>query len=411
MSPTSGPRRAGLSSLRAANIDAVLEALRRGGPSSQAGIARTTGLSPATITSIVRELLEDGRVRSEARNRRESVISLAEVSGRFAALSVETSRLQVMIADFARGERLRLEAPAPSGSQDDGPTALVTLLDRALEEAGLSRGDLTGIALGMQAPISRDTGAVASWASADLPAWRDVRLAEALTLSAGVPTLVDNDANLAAIGELTWGAGQGSEVFCYVLSSSHIGGAIALRGEILHGADGLAGEIGHMVVDDGGPLCHCGSRGCLAVYATEESILRSLRVHGDYGSIRGVVSAARDGDLPARTVLFDVGRRAGRALADVGKLIAPDTMVLGGDLGRAGSLLLGGLRASIEITSLRAVSPAVQFRPARILADEVLLGGIAALLRREGADAGELPRWLRGEPDEMFPREMVPSRS
>ena len=108
------------------------------------------------------------------------------------------------------------------------------------------------------------------------------------------------------------------------------------------------------------------------------------------------MDAARDGDLPARGLLFDVGRRMGRALADAGKLVAPDTMVLGGDLGRAGSMLLEGLRASIEVTSLRAVSPSVAFRPAELREDEVLLGGVAMLLRREGADASSLPHWLKG---------------
>lgn len=398
MSSSSAGSRPGLSSLRATNIESVVEALRHGGPSSQAGLSRATGLSPATITSIVRTLVDQGRVETRAVNRRESLVSLAAQRGRFLTASIQTGVLQVLLADFASGRRHRLETPAPEGEGADGPAALVALVHELLDGAGVTPADLSGLAVGMQGPISRDTGAVASWAGNNLPAWRGVPIRETLEERLGVPTLVDNDANLAAVAEWTWGAGRGSGNFFYVLSSTHIGGAILLDGEILHGADGLAGEIGHMVVDDGGPMCECGSRGCLAVYASQEAILRTLRAHAAHDSVAEVVEAARAGDLPARGVLFDVGRRMGRALADVGKLIAPDTMVLGGDLGRAGSLLLEGLRASIEVTSLRAVSPRVRFRPAELREEEVLLGGVALLLRHAGADASELPDWLRPDP-------------
>lgn len=384
-----------MSSLRATNIERVLDALRTAGPSSQASLARATGLAPATITSIVRELREAGAVRTRALNRRESVVSLAAQTGRFAAVSIQDGALTALVADYSQESRVRLRAPAPTDEDRSGPEALRSLLDAALAQADIGLDELSGLAVGMQGPISRSTGAVASWASNSFPAWRGIPLQERLEDDLGIPVTVENDANLAALAEWTWGAGRGSENFFYGLSSTHVGGAILLDGNILRGADGMAGEIGHMVVDDGGPMCECGSRGCLSVYASQEAILRALRLHGRYTSVRDVVEAARDGDLPARGVLFDVGRRLGRALADIGKLVAPDTMVLGGDLGRAGSLLLEGLRASIEITSLRAVSPSVQFRPAEIREDEVLLGGIALLLRREAADASSLPAWLR----------------
>lgn len=396
MSLSSAVSRQGVSSLRAANVQSVLDTLRQSGPSSQAGLARATGLAPATITSIVRELRADGRVESHDLNRRERVVSLPAQAGRFAAASIRADSLRVLIADYASGSRTLLTAPAPVEEDSDGPGALADLLHESLERAGLSATDLAGLAVSVQGPVSRNTGAVASWASNNLPAWRGIAVGDVLADRLGLPVVVENDANLAAVAEWTWGAGSGSDVFFYVLSSTHIGGAILLDGEILHGADGLAGEIGHMVVDDSGPMCECGSRGCLSVFASQESILRALRPHAEHSSIRDVVDAARDGDLPSRGLLFDVGRRMGRALADAGKLVAPDTMVLGGDLGRAGSMLLEGLRASIEVTSLRAVSPTVAFRPAELREDEVLLGGVAMLLRREGADASSMPRWLKG---------------
>ncbi|UQN30439.1 ROK family transcriptional regulator [Brachybacterium kimchii] len=394
MAQTNPDRRPGLSTLRRANIELVLDALRLKGPSSQAGLARETGLSPATITSIVRTLVSSGRVETRALNKRETVVTLAPQTGRYVSVSVRPKTMHGVLVDFTAERYWEASVLTPE-HDGEGPGAYVRLVGELLALAGLERSDLSGAAVGMQCPISRASGEVASWAGTRLPGWKSIPVAAHLEELLGVPVIVDNDANLGGLAEWSWGAGQGDGVLFYVLSSSHVGGAIVLDGEVLRGADGLAGEIGHMVVDSSGPMCECGSRGCLAVYASERAIIGALRSEGSFASLPDVIGAAREGDLRARGVLFDVGRQMGRALADVGKLLAPNTIVLGGELGRAGSLLLAGLRASIEVTSLRAVSPSIQFRPAQLVAGEVELGGIAALLRSEGADVSELPAWLR----------------
>lgn len=391
---TNGSDRKKTSGFRQHNEQRVVDVLRLSGPSSQAGLARATGLSPATITSIVRSLTSDGRVGSRSVNGRETLVSLTAGSGRLVSISVRPESVSGALFDLEREFRVDASSTDVGVEMPSSPEVVAQVVEELARRADLSTYDLTEVATAVQGPISRETGAVASWAGTHMPSWRNIVIRAELEQRLDLPVFVDNDANLAAIAEWTWGAGRGASNLFYLMCSDHVGGAFLHNGEVFSGADGLAGEIGHMVVDHTGPVCECGSRGCLTMYASQHALLTGLRRHAAFVSTREVIDAAESGDLAARGALFEVGRLLGRAFANVGKLTAPNVMVLGGDLGRAGRLVLESLDASLEITSLRAVSPSIQLRPAGITDGAVILGGVAALLRRSGGDLSELPLWM-----------------
>lgn len=394
--PDAMPVRA--STTRRGNIQLVLDALRQEGPSSQASLARRTRLSPATVNNIVKDLRAQGVAEVQSINGRESLVTL--VAGRGSVVVVEVTIPSVRAALFNFDGHVRYDTAvtfaADPGTGGGEPGLAVDMVRSLIAEAGVGLADLTGIAVSMQAPIARATGTVTSWARSQIPRWSDVAIEQFFAEEFAVPVVAENDANLAALAEWTWGAGRGAAEFLYVMCSSGVGGGLIIDGRIYRGGDGLAGEIGHMVVDHNGPVCFCGSRGCLTMFTSERSILLALESSGgNPRSLPDVIESAGRGDPACRLVLFEAGRYLGRALANAAKVMAPSVIAVGGVLAEAGPLVFDSLRTSAEVHSLHVVSPSVEFRSAQFRADASLFGGLAAVLARVGQGASTLPAWAR----------------
>lgn len=149
-----------------------------------------------------------------------------------------------------------------------------------------------------------------------------------------------------------------------------------------------------MVLDAAGPVCFCGSRGCLTTFTSERSILAALESGGPRGSLREVIDSARAGDPAARRVLYEAGRHLGHAFANTAKIMSPSVIAVGGELGGAGALVFDGLSSSVEMNSLRAVSPSIRVRAAELGDDATVFGGVAAVLNRLGQGLSVLPEWM-----------------
>jgi glucokinase len=187
-------------------------------------------------------------------------------------------------------------------------------------------------------------------------AWRETRLADQIGRAIRVPTLVDNDANVAAWGEYRFGAGQGCQDMLLVTVGTGIGGGIVTGGKLFRGAHGFAAEIGHIIVEPGGPLCGCGNLGCWEQVASGRAIDRLGReaarefpnsfmvelAGGDPDKVAGpvVTEAAKQGDTIATSILAEVGRRLGQGIAGLVNVLDPDVVVIGGGAIVAEDLLL-----------------------------------------------------------------------
>jgi glucokinase len=196
-------------------------------------------------------------------------------------------------------------------------------------------------------------------------AWREFPLRERIESAVGLPTMVDNDANVAAWGEFRFGTGRGSSDMLLVTVGTGIGGGIIAGRKVLRGAHGFAGEIGHIIVEPGGPLCGCGNHGCWEQVASGRAIGRLGReaaaghpgsamvalAGGDPSKITGpvVTASAKQGDPVAVRILAEVGRRLGEGIAGLVNILDPDLVVVGGGVIEAGDLLLEpARRAFIE---------------------------------------------------------------
>lgn len=377
-------------STRRRNRVQVLDALRSSGAASRADLARVTGLSRSTISGLVADLIADGLVvdRDETRGagaqggRPGALLSLDRSAGTALAIDFGHTHLRVALADLSAeilGERqIQIDV---DGSASEALDAAARLSVEVLEEVGLGVDSLIGVAMGLPGPIDSSTGAVGS--SVILPDWVGLQPAQELVrrLGSDVGVIVDNDANLATLGEARFGAGVGARDLVYVKVASGIGAGILLGGRLHRGAAGSAGELGHVLHDPEGEICRCGNRGCLETVAGAATLLRLLhRRHGDDLTTLGLVELARKGDVGARRVLIDAGRAIGRSLADLCNVLGPERLVIGGDLGGTDSAVLDGIRESLGRFALPAVVSSVRLVGGELGGRAELLGGLSLVI-------------------------------
>jgi glucokinase-like ROK family protein len=381
-------------SLRAANQRRVLRVVQQAGALSQAEIARLTGLSPASVSNIVREL---SRARlltlgwGSSGGRRARSVRLSQAAGVAVGVDFGHSHLRVAVGDLCQQVLAERHVPMDvDASAADGFTAAGRLLRLSLSEAGVRLPDVVAVGMGVPGPIDATTGRLAS--SSILPGWAGVRVAEAFGEHIGVPVLVDNDANLGALGEFTSGAARGRQNIAYIKISTGVGAGLVIGGRIYHGVGGTAGEIGHMTIDERGRVCRCGNRGCLETYASAPFLLELLRhCHGPGLTTQRLLELAAAGDTGCRRVLDDAGRHVGIAVANLCNLLNPDTVVVGGPLAAAGDLLLDPIRDTVRRHAIASAADQVTIVPSELGPRAEVLGALAmAVAATEPLD--RLPR-------------------
>jgi predicted NBD/HSP70 family sugar kinase len=375
------------SSLHRANLERVVRAVRAAGSLTQAEIARTTGLSAATVSNIVRELKDLGTVdvrTVSASGRRARSVSLSSDAGIVVGVDFGHSHLRVAVGNLAH--QVLAEEAEPfdvDASADQGFGRAEKLVGRLLTIAGVGRHKIIGVGLGVPGPIDVATGALGS--GAILPGWRGTNPREELAARLGVPVHVDNDANLGALGELVWGSGRGSKDLAYIKVASGVGAGLVINGQIYRGPGGTAGEIGHITLDESGPVCRCGNRGCLETFTAARHVLPLLHAsHGTELTMRRVVQLAREGDPGCRRVIADLGRHIGSGVAQLCNLLNPSRVVLGGDLAEAGETALGPIRDSVGRYAIPSAARQLTLVPGALGGRAEVLGALALALREMG---------------------------
>lgn len=267
-----------------------------------------------------------------------------------------------------------------------------TMLRMAHGLLAQTRGRLAAIGVSFGGPVDARKGLVRL--SHHVPGWKDVPLAALLAEEFAAPVAVDNDANVAALGEWRYGAGQGCDSVLYVTVSTGIGGGWVLDGRIWSGADGMAGELGHVVVRPGGTPCVCGKRGCVEAEACGPAMARKaasrLRESPHAGSLllalaegrpdavtgEMVARAAQAGDPLAQDVLMEGAAALGSGLAAAINLVNPAVVVLGGGVTKAGEAWWQQVRQTARAEALPQAR--AEIVPAG-LGDDAPLWGAAAL--------------------------------
>jgi predicted NBD/HSP70 family sugar kinase/biotin operon repressor len=389
-----------LEALRELNRLRIVDALRRRGTASRADLARETGLSRSTVSTLISDLQLSGLViertvddglRNGQQGRPPVILALDPSAGAAVGIDFDHDKVRVAVSDLSR--TVLAEAVSATDVDNDATGSLDIagrLVAQVLRDAGIEADRVLGAGVALAGPVDLESGMLHP--STILPGWRGIDAAAELERRIGFTVHIDNDSNLGALAEVTLGAGRAASCAVYVSISSGIGAGMIVDGRPYRGHRGTAGEIGHVVIDENGVICRCGNRGCLETLANGPALARLLGAsHGPNLSIAAIVDLARGGDPGARRAIADAGRAIGRALATLCNLFNPEMIVVGGDLSAAGELLLDPLRQTIHRFAIPTATEQLQVVLGELGERANLLGALAlAIAQSEHAVAARV---------------------
>lgn len=313
-----------------------------------------------------------------------------------AGVDLGGTKILTVLADRA-GQvlaRVKVSTQARRG-QDYVINTIVDSVHEAIRKSGAPVDKICAMGVGAPGPLDPDRGFV--FFAPNL-GWKNVPLGTIMGERLKLPVYLDNDANLAALGEHVYGAGQNSAHMVYITVSTGVGGGLILDGRVYHGAGGGAGEIGHVTVAPDGPVCNCGNTGCLEAVSSGTAIARRARALVDDGrgvgilaaaggepdqvSARAVSEAAAAGDAEAVVILRDAGRYLGIAVAGVINLLNPSAVVLGGGAIQSGAALWDAMLTEVHRRTLESSLATVRLVRGALGGDAGAMGAVALALDR-----------------------------
>jgi predicted NBD/HSP70 family sugar kinase len=315
------------------------------GPLSRTQLAQRSGLSQSTVTKVVNPMIEAGFVaetgeQSVGIGRPQRLLEVA--ANRRAAIGVKIGPGAVtgVLTDLRAQVIDQRARPLTAGHDPSAAlSAAAAVVWDLLAGHPEAREKLIGVGVGLGGHVSAEEGRVIR---SGVLGWTGVEVSAPLAAATGLPTVAANDVDALAVAERWFGAGRGVDGFALVTVGPGIGCGLFLRGELVTGAGGLAGELGHIPMLADGAECTCGNRGCLETLASDDAVLRGIVADGGerYSGIEDAVKAARDGDDHAIAAFAAMGEALGRGLATLCNLVNPGRIVLAGE--RAGAFDLFG---------------------------------------------------------------------
>jgi glucokinase-like ROK family protein len=388
MSETPGPQTIGAKVLsKSAQKELRLLRVIQAAPNvSRMELAKRTGASAASMTATVQRLIDRGLIvetgkGSAMAGRKPVSLNLRSDLGYVIGVDLGSFLLRVIVADVSGNISHRLETET---RMHEGRERVLSRTYDAIREAiaksKVPAAAIRGIGMAHSGVIDSQRGMVLCFPRpGQMTQWRNVPLREMLENEFHVPSVLDDSARMMALAEKHFGLGQEVNDFLFVEVGMGVGAALFIAGKLYRGPGGTAGELGHMTVDENGPLCSCGNNGCLEAVASCATIIQTVRAgiqqgvnskvselvdgHLDRISIEIVVQAARENDTLALRVLDEAISHIGVVLADVINLLNPSVVIFGGPLFRvAHALLLDRLKQVIRQRALEKSADEVQLR-------------------------------------------------
>jgi glucokinase-like ROK family protein len=377
--------------------EALIELILRPGTSTRTTLARDLELSPAWITKTItplieREIIIETGSAAQSSGRRARTLGFHPDVGMLLGVDFGATHLDIALA----GPDLRIVARRSAVLNiADGPdiclATLFGMVDEVLREQKLSIDQIRGVGVGVPGPVDFARGRLTS--PPIMPGWDDFPLPE--TLMAQIPNafvMVDNDVNLMALGERYHGQGRSAGNFIYVKVGSGIGAGIVVSGQLYRGSSGCAGEIGHIIVDRGGPVCHCGNHGCVEALAGGQAISRQaqglaedgsspklaelLRTGGGLLTAVDVGAAAAQGDQAALALIDQSGRYVGEMLTYLVYFFNPDLILVGGGVSQIGNRFLNAIRQTVLAKANPLATRALQIEYSPLGREAGVLGAL-----------------------------------
>jgi predicted NBD/HSP70 family sugar kinase len=361
----------------------VVDALRRHGSVSRRELMLLTGLSRSTVSLLVGDLQARGQLLEEptvdqagGRGRPAMKLRFAASAGVVLSIDLGHDHIAAAVGNLSGDPLAERSTSHGEGTGDGAPRLAAELAAAAIAAAGVEPSAVVGTVVSLPGPVRICDDEIAR--SPLLPNW--VRPGTALDLRErfGGHVRFENDANLAAYAEHCFGAGRGVDDLVYVIVDNGIGAGLVLTGRPYIGAAGLAGELGHIRVQENGAVCRCGNRGCLGTVAGATPLLELLRpVHGPDLTLQGMLDLVEGGDESARRLVQEAGHAIGKVLAALCNHLNLARIVVGGGMSEAEGPLLASICASIEQDALPGTAGMVEVVRGQLGTRATLLGGLA----------------------------------
>jgi len=252
---------------------------------------------------------------------------------------------------------------------------------KLLKDKHINKSKIIGLGIGVPGPVDFKKGKV--YHLPNIPHWRNTPIRDILRKKLGLRVFVDNDVNLMALAEVKLGAARGKKNAVCITLGTGVGGGLILEGKLFRGAMSCAGEIGHMPLSIGGPVCNCGGRGCLERYVGNKILLAETkrRLQKKDITLKDLSRLASRGNKIALNIYNNFAEKIGIALTGVVNLLNPDVIVVGGGLSFAGSFMFSKMKETISKRAMPTQAKSVRIKRACLGKDAGLIG--AALLVRE----------------------------
>jgi predicted NBD/HSP70 family sugar kinase len=372
--------------LRDLNVSLLIELVRSSGPISRADLARQSGLSAPTVSTIVGELVERGIVIEGATapangGRPPVLLNLDPTAGFVIGIKLRGDGLTTVVCDL--NARVVATAEASVSLVGDPAAAVVAIEQetrRALRDAAVPRSKVLGVGIGLSGVIDSARGVCKF---SHLLQWRDAELAAPLRRRLRLPIWVDNDMNTLAVAEKWAGDALAARDFVTLSVGRGIGLGIVIDRSLYRGATGAAGEFGHMMVEPGGPKCECGRFGCLEALVGEDALRRRVgERHGRDVSRNELIALAAAGDSATLEVLDSAGRKLGLAVANMVTLLNPELLIICGEGTDLGDPFLAPVVTAVREQTFADLGRQVEVK-VQGWGDEAWAVGAATLVLRE----------------------------
>lgn len=397
--------------LRQINLSAIMHHLRESAPISRTALAELTGLNKTTVSSLINELIARQFVREVGLEKAQSgkgagrlavLLELDPAAGYIVSGEIGVDFISVICTNFAPEIIWRYqEKIKPDMGQRLIVDQALALLRQAATAGCQTCDTLLGVSLGVPGLVDHDNGTLLF---APNLGWRNVPLRTMLQDTFQTMVFVDNEANLAALGEHYFGAAQGYEEVLYISAGVGMGGGIVHNGQLFRGQTGVGAEFGHMTMDPHGKMCSCGNQGCWETQVSQRALFDDLRTavlagqdsclarlvadQGDGLTVPAVVSAACTGDALAIEALQKVGRYLGIGIASLVNMLNPQLVVFGGILSLADDFLFPAIEVELQRRALSWNRAAMQLVLAHHRFDACVMGGVALVYQSILAEPG-----------------------
>jgi len=383
------------------NARSVLQIIAHGGDVSRSDIAMRMDLSRPSVSALVEELIDANWVVETGeliggRGRRPVTLALNHKGHHVVGVEIGAYRCVVIVCALDASVIAQRSFSINPGALPEFVLANVARsIEDCLLQANCDRSRVLGVGVAMHGVVDPVTGV--SVFAPNL-GWRDVNIRDLIESSVQLPVLVENDCNASTLGEYIFGAGKGEDSFIELILDYGIGSGFLLAGKVFRGAHNTEGQIGHVVVDESGPLCGCGNHGCLEAVASETAVVAQVRkrlsmcepsvLQARYAdrlpelAIGDIYQAVRLGDQLARDVVMLAGRHIGVGVVNLINLLNPRTVILAGGMAEVSDILLPVVREVVAHRALGAAAKRTQILASRLGSNVFTLGAASLFLAK-----------------------------